>query len=199
MSFKFCHFKTILKIWLGHCGPLTPFLQFRHLLLQSRQVCWVTFSHWFLKISFDICKFAFLFINYNSWAKLQHRVSADRRSSSVQPEAEAARARERRAQLVCLTGCLVAVNLPAVSVMLWIGVSFQKMRFSETSERMSVLLLKIWEKTRSSLMWPWLVRMVSRWRLTRWFSLPQVPSFSTSWRGTNIATPWSTWGLSLKT
>ena len=52
-----------------------------------------------------------------------------------------------------------------------------------------------WEKTRSSLMWPWLVRMVSRWRLTRWFSLPQVPSFSTSWRGTNIATPWSTWGV----
>ena len=135
MSFKFCHFETFSKISLSHCGPLTPTPQFRHLPPQSGQVCWVTFSHWFLKISFDICKFAFLFINYNSWAKLQHRVSADRRSSSA--EAEAARARERRAQLVCLTGCLVAVNLPAVSVMLWIGVSFQFFTEEKTSSLLS--------------------------------------------------------------
>ena len=43
MGFQFCHFETILKISLGHCGPLTPTLQFRHLPLQSRQVCRVTF------------------------------------------------------------------------------------------------------------------------------------------------------------
>ena len=30
MTFKFCHFETILKVSSGHCGPLTPFLQFRH-------------------------------------------------------------------------------------------------------------------------------------------------------------------------
>ena len=191
MSFKFCHIETFSKISLSHCGPLTPFPQFRHPSPNLAKSAGSLLSHWFLKISFDICKLAFL--------SLGRSTKVGGREGAVQPEAATARARERRAQLVCLTGCLVAVNLPAVSVMLWIGVSFQKMRFSETSERMSVLLLKIWEKTRSSLMWPWLVRMVSRWRLTRWFSLPQVPSFSTSWRGTNIATPWSTWGLSLKT
>ena len=31
MSSEFCHFETIFKISQGHCGPLTPFLQFRHL------------------------------------------------------------------------------------------------------------------------------------------------------------------------
>ena len=56
-------------------------------------------------------------------------------------------------------------------------------------------LLEIWEKTRSSPMWPWPVRMVS----TRWFSLHQAPSFWKSWEETNIPTPWSTWGgFSLK-
>ena len=30
MTFKFCQFETILKVSSGHCGPLTPFLQFRH-------------------------------------------------------------------------------------------------------------------------------------------------------------------------
>ena len=108
MSFKFCHFETILKISQGHCGPLTPFPQFRHLLPQSRQVYWVTFlncisdgtvnqisparflaylqkaamyvvqvsllllSHWFLKISFNICKFAFL-------SQLLHQASTVKR------------------------------------------------------------------------------------------------------------------------
>ena len=43
MGFQFCHSETISKISLGHCGPLTPTLQFRHLPLQSRQVCRVTF------------------------------------------------------------------------------------------------------------------------------------------------------------
>ena len=59
-------------------------------------------------------------------------------------------------------------------------------------ERIWTLLLEIWEKTRISLMWLWPVRLVSSWRLTRWFLLPQVPTFSTSWRGTNTTTPWST-------
>ena len=36
----------------------------------------------------------------------------------------------------------------------------------------------IWERTRSSLMWPWPVGMVCRWRLTRWFSLPQALALS---------------------
>ena len=36
-----------------------------------------------------------------------------------------------------------------------------------TSRRMSAQPLETWDKTRSSQMWPWRVRMVSRWRLTR--------------------------------
>ena len=46
MTFKFCQFETILKVSSGHCGPLTPFLQFRQLLLQSGQIYWVTFFNW---------------------------------------------------------------------------------------------------------------------------------------------------------
>ena len=104
MSFKFCHFETIWKISIGHCGPLTPTLQFRHLPLQSGQVCWVTFSHWFLQISFDICKFAFLSIRSTHFSiptpGQSSKVGA--REGTVQPEAAAARAWERRAQLVCI-------------------------------------------------------------------------------------------------
>ena len=85
MSFKFCHFETIWKISQGHCGPLTPTPQFRHLPPQSGQVCWVTFSHWFLKISFDICKSA-----------LQLAACME---GAVQPEAAAARAWEGRVQV----------------------------------------------------------------------------------------------------
>ena len=49
-------------------------------------------------------------------------------------------------------------------------------------------------------MWPWYVRMVNRWRHTSWSYSPQVHSFSTSWRGTNIPTRWFTWRVSnLKT
>ena len=43
MGFQFCHFETIKKNSIGHCGPLTPTLQFGHLPLQSGQVCQVTF------------------------------------------------------------------------------------------------------------------------------------------------------------
>ena len=38
MTFKFCQFETILKVSSGHCGPLTPFPQFRHLFPQSGQI-----------------------------------------------------------------------------------------------------------------------------------------------------------------
>ena len=129
MSFKFCHFETIWKISQGHCGPLTPFLQFRHLLLQSRQVYWVTFftliSQNFLRY-LQICISLHPFNPTHSTPGQSSKVGG--REGAVQPEAAAATAWERRAQLVCLTGCLVAVNLPAVSVMLWIRVSFQKLR-----------------------------------------------------------------------
>ena len=43
----------------------------------------------------------------------------------------------------------------------------------------------VWEKTTTFLMWPWPVRMGSRWVLTRWSSLHQVHSFKTYWRKTN--------------
>ena len=46
MTFKFCQFETILKVSSGHCGPLTPFPQFRHLFPQSGQIYWVTFFNW---------------------------------------------------------------------------------------------------------------------------------------------------------
>ena len=37
-----------------------------------------------------------------------------------------------------------------------------------TSKTMSLLHLEISEKTMTLLMWPWPVRMLSRWKLTRW-------------------------------
>ena len=43
-----------------------------------------------------------------------------------------------------------------------------------TSRRMFVQPLETWDRTTSSPMWPWPVRMVSRWRLTRWFLWPRV-------------------------
>ena len=64
-----------------------------------------------------------------------------------------------------------------------------------TSEKTSAQPLETWDKTRSSLMWPWLERMVISWRLTRWFLLLRVPFLWTSWRGTNIPIPWSIWGM----
>ena len=60
MSFKFCHFETIWKISLGHCSPLTPTPQFRHLsggISASRISSFLLTV--FLKITFRICGLAF--------------------------------------------------------------------------------------------------------------------------------------------
>ena len=56
MSFKFCHFETIWKISLGHCSPLTPTPQFRHLsggISASRISSFLLTV--FLEITFRIC------------------------------------------------------------------------------------------------------------------------------------------------
>ena len=43
---------------------------------------------------------------------------------------------------------------------------FQIKYFANMSEK--VELLEIWKRTTTLLMWPWPVRMVSSWKLTRW-------------------------------
>ena len=60
MGFQFCHFETIQKISLGHCGPLTPTLQFRHLSggISPSQISWFLVTI-FLEITFLICGLAF--------------------------------------------------------------------------------------------------------------------------------------------
>ena len=60
MSFKFCHFEIFWKISQGHCGPLTPFLQFRHLSggISPSQISWFLVTI-FLEITFLICGLAF--------------------------------------------------------------------------------------------------------------------------------------------
>ena len=60
MGFQFCHSETISKISLGHCGPLTPFLQFRHLSggISPSQISWFLVTI-FLEITFLICGLAF--------------------------------------------------------------------------------------------------------------------------------------------
>ena len=60
MSFKFCHFESIWKISQGHCGPLTPFLRFRHLsggISPSRISSFLLTV--FVEITFLICGLAF--------------------------------------------------------------------------------------------------------------------------------------------
>ena len=70
---------------------------------------------------------------------------------------------------------------------------------------MSILLLGDSDMTRSWMMWPWLARMVSRWKHTRWSWLPPVLSLKIYSRETSIHIHWSisegsnqwTWGPSL--
>ena len=60
MGFQLSHFATILKISLGHCGPLTPTLQFRHLSggISPSQISFFLVPI-FLEITFLICELAF--------------------------------------------------------------------------------------------------------------------------------------------
>ena len=55
--------------------------------------------------------------------------------------------------------------------------------------------LRTWEGTMTLQMWPWHVRMVSRWRLTRSSWQLQVHSSKKSWRETSTPILWFTWGV----